>query len=429
MVSERIVSEKATVLCVDDEPGILSALTRFLRRERYDVLTAESGAAGLDLLRRHVVDVVISDMRMPEMDGAQFLAEVARNWPETVRIMLTGYADISATIDAINQGEIFRYVSKPWDEDELRQTVRSSMEKVYLEQVRRDMEKATRHTAVSVADLNSDAEQELRARNQQLQHRVDQLELERLQRRRDFGDTVRVLANLAECVAGNRSGHSRQVADLARDIAEHLQLPMPQIETVHLAALLHEAGETLGAQAPASGEHDLDKATTLTNLLMLGPAVLRTPAKLVAAYQRLTAGRPPGDEGNEFMIVGARILSAAHQAQTFLESIPVAAKKLPGEHDWGQSRAPGLSEDVIAATSAVVAQRMESPVETGAQEIRSPDFLSGMVLSHDLVSPEGFIALTSDSILDSGTIETIRAYERAWDCSLTAQIYARPGHT
>ncbi|RKZ34079.1 MAG: two-component system response regulator, partial [Gammaproteobacteria bacterium] len=252
MANERIVSEKATVLCVDDEPEILSALSRFLRRERYDVLTAQSGAAGLDLLRRHMVDVVISDMRMPEMDGTEFLAEVAHNWPETVRILLTGYADISATIDAINQGEIFRYVSKPWDEDKLRQTVRSGMEKVYLEQVRRDLEKATRHQAISIADLNTDAEQELRVRNEQLQHRVDKLGLEQLQGRRDFGDTVRVLANMAECFSGNQSGHSRRVADLARDIAEHLKLPMPQLEIIHLAALLHAAGEGLGAQAPPS---------------------------------------------------------------------------------------------------------------------------------------------------------------------------------
>ena len=84
----------ATILCVDDEPNILSALRRLFRPKGYKVLVAESGKAGLELLQNEQVDLVISDMRMPEMDGAQFLEHVRAQWPETVRILLTGYADV-----------------------------------------------------------------------------------------------------------------------------------------------------------------------------------------------------------------------------------------------------------------------------------------------------------------------------------------------
>ena len=97
----------ATLLCVDDEQNILSALRRLFRHDGYRVLTATSGDAGIKLLESEQVDLVISDMRMPNMDGARFLEMVRSRWPDTLRILLTGHADITSTIKAINQGQIF----------------------------------------------------------------------------------------------------------------------------------------------------------------------------------------------------------------------------------------------------------------------------------------------------------------------------------
>ncbi|MDA0191736.1 MAG: response regulator, partial [Proteobacteria bacterium] len=107
------------LLCVDDEPNILSALRRLFRQGGYDVVVAGSGAEGLLRMEEGSFDLVISDMRMPEMDGARFLEQVRRRWPDTVRILLTGYADISSTVEAINKGEIYRYLSKPWNDDDV----------------------------------------------------------------------------------------------------------------------------------------------------------------------------------------------------------------------------------------------------------------------------------------------------------------------
>ena len=94
-----------TLLFVDDEPSILSSLQRLFRPKGYKILTAESGEAGLAILDTHPVDLVISDMRMPKMDGAQFLEKVRAKTPETMRLLLTGYADVTSTINAINKGE------------------------------------------------------------------------------------------------------------------------------------------------------------------------------------------------------------------------------------------------------------------------------------------------------------------------------------
>lgn len=121
-----------TLLCVDDEPAILNALRRLLRKEPYRILTAGSGEEGLAVLEREVVQVVLSDYRMPGMVGTAFLREVRRRHPDTVRVVLSGFADAHAVVEAINEGEVYRFMPKPWDEDELRLSVRQCFERYQL---------------------------------------------------------------------------------------------------------------------------------------------------------------------------------------------------------------------------------------------------------------------------------------------------------
>jgi diguanylate cyclase (GGDEF)-like protein/PAS domain S-box-containing protein len=112
--------EQLTLLVVDDEPHVLSALTRLLRREGYRVLCAQSAAQGLELLSTNLVQVIVSDQRMPFMTGTQFLGRVKQLYPDTIRMVLSGYSELSSLTDAINEGAIYRYLSKPWDDDRLK---------------------------------------------------------------------------------------------------------------------------------------------------------------------------------------------------------------------------------------------------------------------------------------------------------------------
>lgn len=115
------------ILCVDDEPNILSALRRTLTSFGYQVIAANSGQEGLKLLQREPVQLVISDMRMPGMDGVSFLEYVSVRWPDTVRILLTGYSSLESTIDAVNRGHVYCYIAKPWDDDDLKVTVAQAL--------------------------------------------------------------------------------------------------------------------------------------------------------------------------------------------------------------------------------------------------------------------------------------------------------------
>ena len=108
-----------TLLLVDDEEDIGAALSRLLRPYGYKIFRAKSGQEGLALLTLHEVGVVISDQRMPVMSGVEFLTQVRELYPDTVRIVLSGYADLDSVTEAINRGAIYKFLPKPWDNETL----------------------------------------------------------------------------------------------------------------------------------------------------------------------------------------------------------------------------------------------------------------------------------------------------------------------
>jgi response regulator RpfG family c-di-GMP phosphodiesterase len=119
--------QKKSILLVDDERSILSSLRRLLRREGWNLLTADSGEQGLSVLADQTVDLVISDMRMPQMDGATFLKKVKDLYPNTIRIILTGYAERGAVTKAFTDADIHQMIHKPWDDEELKEILRNAL--------------------------------------------------------------------------------------------------------------------------------------------------------------------------------------------------------------------------------------------------------------------------------------------------------------
>jgi DNA-binding NtrC family response regulator len=109
---------KHAVLLVDDEPDILYSLNGLLRRE-FDLHTAQSAREALQILAERAIHVVMTDQRMPDMTGVELLGEVKFKYPDAIRIVFTGYADMKAVIDCLNDGGLYRYITKPWDPDEL----------------------------------------------------------------------------------------------------------------------------------------------------------------------------------------------------------------------------------------------------------------------------------------------------------------------
>lgn len=166
----------ASLLFVDDEENILKSLKRLFRPMGHPIFTASSGALGLKVLESEVIDLVISDMRMPEMDGAAFLKQVAARWPDTIRILLTGYADLTSTISAINEGNIASYVSKPWEDHDLTLMVKQCLERKDLEKEKRRLEELTHHQNEELIKLNARLENIVAERTEEVREALLLLE-------------------------------------------------------------------------------------------------------------------------------------------------------------------------------------------------------------------------------------------------------------
>ena len=142
-----------SMLLVDDEPGVISALKRSLIEESYNIYTANSGIEGLAILKDNKIKLVISDEKMPGMTGSEFLAAVTKMFPETLRIMLTGHASIQAAMNAVNNGEIYRFFTKPWNDIEIKLAIRSAIEKYDLEAENRRLLKTVKRQASELRQL------------------------------------------------------------------------------------------------------------------------------------------------------------------------------------------------------------------------------------------------------------------------------------
>ena len=190
--------KSVTLLFVDDEENILNSLKRLFRPKGYTVFTATGGAEGLEWLEREAVDLVISDMRMPGMDGAAFLKQVARRWPETIRILLTGYADLTSTISAINEGHITSYVSKPWEDSDLSLTVEQALERRNLEKEKERLEALTKAQNEELLKLNSVLEQEVTERTEEVREALLLLEEAHSALKQQYASSLKDYAKLLD---------------------------------------------------------------------------------------------------------------------------------------------------------------------------------------------------------------------------------------
>ena len=233
---DSATSPTFTLLCVDDEPNILSSLRRLFRPCGYRVLVAESGAQGLDILRSEPVDLVISDMRMPHMDGAQFLAAVRAEWPDVMRFLLTGYADMASAIEASIQGQSYRYMNRPWVDDDLLISVRQGLDARALQRDKERLEALTRQQNETLRELNDSLEAKVQERTDELQKAHEQL-------KQSFFVAVKIFTSLIEMRHPITAGHSRRVAALARSIAQRMGLKGADLQNVFVAGLLHDIGK------------------------------------------------------------------------------------------------------------------------------------------------------------------------------------------
>ena len=172
-------AEQHTVLCVDDEQNILHALKRLLRKEGYRLLTAGSGTEGLEIIKEYDVHLVISDQRMPEMSGTEFLAKVREDYPEVIRIVLTGYTEVNSITESINTGHIYKFMLKPWNDYNLKLEIKQALEQYELMQANKKLHKTVLHQNEELTRINEHLEMLVQQRTMDLEIQNRALELSR----------------------------------------------------------------------------------------------------------------------------------------------------------------------------------------------------------------------------------------------------------
>ncbi len=225
-----------TVLFVDDEANILKALQRLLRNEPLNVLTATSPQEAIQLLESTPAQVVVSDQRMPDMSGVDLLSTIREHQPEMVRMMLTGYTEMNIAVEAINRGEIYRLITKPWNDDELKATLRQAFDHYDLKAEIKRLNLVTREQNFELQDMNRNLEGKVRERTRQLAAKHQEL-------RTAYIQTIRALAEAIDAKDAYTRGHSERVAVYASRLAREMDLPKETIERVYFSGLLHDVGK------------------------------------------------------------------------------------------------------------------------------------------------------------------------------------------
>lgn len=410
-----------TVLMVDDEPSVLSALRRVFRAQGIQTLQATSGAEGLVLLASNRVDLVVSDMRMPEMDGARFLERVKEHDRSIVRILLTGYADMSSTVAAINKGAIHRFIAKPWDDNELVLAVREALVRRGLEQKNAELTELTKRQNEQLREANQTLESRVEARTVELQQINGMLDAAYEDLNNTFVHAVNVFSSLLE-MRGGQSGHSRRVAEISRETAKRLGMSEREIRDVYLAALVHDIG-TIGfpdamlgkaISAFTADEHQRYRRHTIDGeTALMAMTQLQAVARIVRQHHERPDGKgfPDGLTGPD-IVPGARIVAAASGLDDLLQgnmgqqrySMENAKRMLLGGIDTHYDRT--VIETMVQVVDDM-AKAAKADVHLDVRELRP-----GMVLARAMVSSKGTTLLAAGHVFDERMVRQVQEFSR-----------------
>lgn len=405
-----------TVLCVDDEPSILSALKRLFRSTGHRILTAESGAAALALLESESIDLIISDMRMPMMSGAELLSQVRTRWPDITRLLLTGYADIDSTISAINEGQIHRYIAKPWKDSEILGTVAEAFERKALIAEKNRLEALSIQQNEELKALNATLEQKVEERTAELAQLNDRL-------KKNYFNSIKSFSNLIELRGGALVGHSRKVADLARRTAKALNLDDTQSHDVFIAALMHDIGkiglsDTILSKPVAKMAPEESTRYRLHPIFgeqaLMGLDDMQPVAALIRSHHERHDGRGFPDALKEDAIpMGARILAVVDAYEDMQAGHLITECLSPSEARTMVGRGRGTQFDPVVVDAFLsLFAKPEAPTPHRPLRLRTNELKPGMVLAADFLSVEGVLLLAAEHVLTDELIARIKVFER-----------------
>jgi response regulator RpfG family c-di-GMP phosphodiesterase len=418
-------TDRPVVLLIDTHPDVLERLAQLLRLESFELCSATTAVEALAILARQPVDLVMSAARLPDMDGATLLAQIHRDYPHTVRLLLTGETDLSLIIKAINEGQIYRYLSKPWKDEELLLALRQSLAHQHSERERLRLEQLIRQQNEELRQLNASLEKRVVSRTSELQQTADMLDLAYEELKHSYATGTEVFSLLANLRLPRSKQTNRQIIELVRTWCVLHGLDDASSRDLTMAAALYNIGKLSWSDsmmiAPSDLLHSTDRErfreySTQSESLLMTLEPMKDAARIIRHHQERWDGSGfPDHLKGEAIPVGSRLLKLAVdfielQRGLILERQMNSDEALLYIRKYaGRLYDPDMVEDFVQACAAFL-----SDVTLGDPTVKvlgTRELTEGMVLARNLNADNGMLLLNAGKVLNLPLVDKLIAFE------------------
>lgn len=422
---------KLNLLLLDDEQDIINSLKRVLRKD-FNIVTFNDGPSALEYLASNPIDILMSDMRMPIMNGAEFFTQSRKIHPNAIRILLTGYSDMETTIKAINDGGVYTYVAKPWDNQALQLLLQQASEHYLLKNQANGLNNQLGDVNKKLSQFNESLEVKVAERTKALITNRDKLNAALETQKTLLHDVLEMMSTTIEYRTGFGTGHNKRIALQSKAVARYLKLNDATCRLVYLCAMLHEIG-IIGLKDDEFNDVDFDSGRfddKFSHHPVIGAEILGQVSRFSTLTKNILhqnenidgTGVPEHLTGEEIPI-GSKIIRVVKDFD-FLIAGKSNNKKMaiPDAKLWIMSRVyTWYDGEVIDALFNVLEDRtsfddeMEFSVSIEGLKI-------GDTLAEDLVLTNGNVMLKAGQIINQSMIEHLQKYEENNNIKITLFI-------
>jgi response regulator RpfG family c-di-GMP phosphodiesterase len=414
---------KPLILCVDDENSILKSLQRLFYGTDNDLLLADSGAKALELMNQYRVNLIITDMRMPNMTGAEFLAQASKLQPDAYRILMTGYADLPSTVSAINRGKIHRYIQKPWDNQELLSAVDEGLMMYHLLRKNKVLTAKVAMQNKQLKELNHSLEDIVHQRTAQLKNTLTKYKDLATQREKEEAVTLEVLYNIVSSYPPLSGELAQKISATCENIAKIMKLSSEQIKAVTKAGLFCEIGkiaipvnitQSLYSRLDGTDRRQFNEHPQHAEEILL-PAQHLSEMTLIIANQleRFSGGGEPAQKVGSDIPVGARILAAARDFWLLVDG-RLDGKKLTLRQAFDAiklQQGSNYDPDVVNALMTLFNKDDLNLVQTLKSGIEVKNLKVGMKLKQHLYNNKHILLLPKGHVLTEFSLDKLIEYQ------------------
>lgn len=427
-------ADTVKILCVDDEIEVLNAIKRLFRKE-YEVVAFDDPMSALANLNNHEYAVIISDMRMPSMSGAEFLKLAYERFPDTPRILLTGYADMESTADAVNLGKITNYINKPWQNDDLKHLVTQAVGQYQLKKKLARLEAELKDKNRQLSEQNIKLEHLVEQRTQSLVVLTEKLKLANQKQRSLVQDIIEMINLIVEDITGESKGHVKRVASHCRAVAQKLNLDKNTVTQCYLAGLMHEIGKlAIDPTLNKEPDNNLSRVQLAAKQLhaVKGAEILEKVPHLRGIadairhqYEHFDGSGVPSHYFGENIPIESRILSVVNEYDKLLIGRKTSQHITQTQAvNLIKAQAKTLFDPKVVEAYFTLLEDTDHLIEIHFDSCVGVNMLKvGMHLAQDLHNKQGGILLTEGTEITPSIIEKLKQYQKEWNYILNIFVH------